>query len=289
MQSEPQFATVTLLNLTNENEQTTLRVPVGNETTVKQLAKEAMRRWVVLKRFSKEQMPLPVITQVYVGGSDTQPSADVFAHDVVTQVIAVRSEMVFMKLSLQSPQKNKTEPAAASETVAEGTRAVEKAAKEKKPSPPPKKVEKEEAKLPKDFPIDKVNEKSRLKWGPSAHLLFPENYESSPGKRAKRTRTRSEKPKDASGDENTKRKIPAPKVSRQIEFNEVDDASEGERPTVAHEVKLDESPAEPEVKLPKGWGRDALKYFDPETYCDDPRKAKIPPGMTFKSRRSCVN
>ncbi|KPI84838.1 hypothetical protein ABL78_6095 [Leptomonas seymouri] len=96
---EPQFATVTFVGEDNLPG-STFRVPLNSSTTVSRLAKDAMKR-LVLSRPSEGrhlQLPAIVVTEVYVGGTDTQPKAEVFAQDIVHQVVLVREEIIYMKL-----------------------------------------------------------------------------------------------------------------------------------------------------------------------------------------------
>ena len=97
--SEPQFATVTFVG-EDEVAGTTFRVPLNGATTVSRLAKDAMRR-LVLSRSTEErhrQFSAIAVTEVYVGGGETQPKAEVFAQDIVTQVVLVKEERIYMKL-----------------------------------------------------------------------------------------------------------------------------------------------------------------------------------------------
>ncbi|KPA83471.1 hypothetical protein ABB37_03089 [Leptomonas pyrrhocoris] len=99
MVSEPQFATVTFVGEDNVPG-STFRVPLCSTTSVSRLAKDAMKR-LVLSRPSEDrhrQFPAIVVTEVYVGGTGTQPKAEVFAQDVVLQVVRVREEIIYMKL-----------------------------------------------------------------------------------------------------------------------------------------------------------------------------------------------
>ncbi|EPY17469.1 hypothetical protein STCU_10596 [Strigomonas culicis] len=354
---EPQFATVTLLSA-DESEKTTFRVPIAADTTVRQLAKEAMRRFVLSRRHAGGAA-LPAVTQVYVGGHSTQPSAELFARDVVTQVMLVKDEVVFMKLrdnggaaaAKEAPSTARTSPtcsppapgrAAAVAPAEEGhergapaatrggalaERGVneERAAtanagqsgkenEHRKPAkgkaPPPAKVQQEakakqaeerRRKEKKESPyavvkrerradaevepeVAEIQERERRRMGWSAHLHsdFAANYVSSPDKlfRARR----QQRPE---GDADRKREraaaegrptVAAPKracVARHIDF---EDAADGPRSTVGHGVELAvDSPAveEKRTSVPKGWGAQSLKYFDPDTYCDNPAKAVL--------------
>jgi hypothetical protein len=97
--SEPQFATVTFVGEDNV-QGSTFRVPLSSSTTVSRLAKDAMKR-LVLSRPAEDrhrQFPALVVTEVYVGGAGTQPKAEVFAQDIVNQVVLVREEVIYMKL-----------------------------------------------------------------------------------------------------------------------------------------------------------------------------------------------
>lgn len=94
----PQFATVTFIS-EDGTKGSTLRVPISCQTTVRQLAKDAMQR-LVLSRRSAGQRPSPAImvTEVFVGGDGGQPMAELFTQDHVTEVVRVREEIVFMRL-----------------------------------------------------------------------------------------------------------------------------------------------------------------------------------------------
>lgn len=114
-------------------------------------------------------------------------------------------------------------------------------------------------------------------WGPEAYKSFAANYVSSPDRLARQLRKQrrleaAEAKKAAPAASPPAR---AEGTSRQLGL-ETD--SPTQRDTVGHCV----SPivVEDEVPLPKGWGSEASKYFDPETYCDDPSKARL----TFGNR-----
>ncbi|KAG5472555.1 hypothetical protein LSCM1_03959 [Leishmania martiniquensis] len=148
-------------------------------------------------------------------------------------------------------------------------------------------VEGKEASLGKSAPEGK-----RLGWGPEASKHFPENYVSSPEKLPRLQRAQKQ---GANASANsavsapdaalTKSALKA-SVSRALQYPTTE-AEEG-RSTVGHAVDnaiiVDE--ASPRVELPKGWGRESLKFFDPNTYCDDPTKARLLPNMDYsRSRR----
>ncbi|GET90945.1 hypothetical protein, conserved [Leishmania tarentolae] len=139
----------------------------------------------------------------------------------------------------------------------------------------------------KQAPADK-----HLGWGPEASKLFADNYVSSPEKlarlqRSKRRATHAsmERAAPARAAAPTKSAPKAP-VCRALQYPTVD--TEEGRTTVGHVVDdaivVDET--SPTVELPKGWGRESLKFFDPNTYCDDPAKARLLPNMDYsRSRR----
>lgn len=136
--------------------------------------------------------------------------------------------------------------------------------------------------------------KHRPGWGPDAHKSFAPNYVSDPNalvreiRLRKREEERLHKAGGAPAAEAAPEPVPAPtsarpmRIARQLEFEE----EEGRRSTVGHQVDsapvdVDKESSETEepapksaAKLPKGWGTEAMKYFDPATYCDDPSKAK---------------
>lgn len=127
-----------------------------------------------------------------------------------------------------------------------------------------------------------------LGWGPEASKMFPDNYVSSPdrvARLARQSRTaevRRHRDTSAAADPPALEAVPtAVSTSRQLEYpvNE----GEGGRGTVAHTIVEEEvrakEPGEPAAPLPKGWGKEASKFFDPSTYCDDPKKARILPNM----------
>nr|CCM17730.1 hypothetical protein, conserved [Leishmania guyanensis] len=97
--TEPLFATVTFIAEDNAHGNT-FRVPIGASTTVRRLAKDAMQRLVLSRRNLKgcSDMSAIVVTEVFVGGTGTQPKAEVFAQDCVTQVVLVKEEVVYMRL-----------------------------------------------------------------------------------------------------------------------------------------------------------------------------------------------
>lgn len=131
-----------------------------------------------------------------------------------------------------------------------------------------------------------------LGWGPEASKLFADNYVSSPEKLARLQRSQRrvmkasvESAAAAGAAALTKPALKAP-VSRTLQYPTAD--TEEVRTTVGHAVDdaivVDE--ASPTVELPKGWGRESLKFFDPNTYCDDPAKARLLPNMDYsRSRR----
>ncbi|KAG5498836.1 hypothetical protein JKF63_03125 [Porcisia hertigi] len=132
----------------------------------------------------------------------------------------------------------------------------------------------------------------RLGWGPEASKHFPDNYVSSPQKLARHQRAQRQCASTSA--RNTLPALPAaltkpaPKepVSRVLQYPTAE-GKEG-RTTVGHAVEdaivVDE--ASPTVELPKGWGKESIKFFDPNTYCDDPAKARLLPNMDYsRSRR----
>lgn len=76
----------------------TFRVPVGPDTTIKQLAKGAMQRLAVSRRGSVGLSSEMRVTAVFVGGGP-QPKAEVFSHDLVVHVVLLREETVYMRLA----------------------------------------------------------------------------------------------------------------------------------------------------------------------------------------------
>ncbi|CAJ1991131.1 hypothetical protein conserved [Leishmania donovani] len=139
----------------------------------------------------------------------------------------------------------------------------------------------------KRVPADK-----HLGWGPEASKLFADNYVSSPEKLARLQRSQrrvmnesAESAAPAGAAALAKSALKAP-VSRTLQYPTAD--TEEGRTTVGHAVDdaivVDET--SPTVELPKGWGRESLKFFDPNTYCDDPAKARLLPNMDYsRSRR----
>ncbi|KAH9579812.1 hypothetical protein LSM04_002138 [Trypanosoma melophagium] len=97
--SEPQFATVSLLIA--EDVAGTFRVPIGDETTVRRLAKDAMQRLLTRRSdgrhtFTRENIS---VTEVFVNCGPHK--AEVFAQDLVTQVVRVKEEVLHMRLRLK--------------------------------------------------------------------------------------------------------------------------------------------------------------------------------------------
>lgn len=128
-------------------------------------------------------------------------------------------------------------------------------------------------------------------WGPEAYKSFPANYVSSPDRLAReirKQRREEERSRRAAGaGAGAGAMVAAPvaveqgETARRLQYED-----EGHRDTVGHQVDSvviveDETPKEATADtkapapLPEGWGCEATKYFDPATYCDDPRKAKM--------------
>lgn len=102
----PHFATVSFCSsrtITSES-LGTFRVPVGPTTTVKQLAKGALQRLFSSSRNAEKMPEQLTVTGVYVGGG-SQPEAEVFSHDLVAEVVLLREEVVYMRLSAGEKQR----------------------------------------------------------------------------------------------------------------------------------------------------------------------------------------
>lgn len=379
---EPQFATVTFVSDDNTTG-STLRVPLNNTTTVSRLAKDAMKRLVLSRPRDDRHGSFAsiAVTEVYVGGSGSQPKAEIFAQDVVSQVVLVREEVIFLKLraatASTAPSRQPTPPPPTSATAADatagsasaqaGAAAVERPAKEAAKTSTAAAHDAHVTERPTRRAADTSSSSSsaaaaaktaaqpaRPGWGPEAYNRFPDNYESTPGKRlrqacrpapaaAKRTKTETttkevEKAtatesggtgrpgvegerglrwgpeaaksfpanyvsspeklarlarqqrraaKEAAG---VKTQATAPsakplasgRVSRELQFP-AEQADDG-RATVGHAVQAEVFTVEedtPAVDLPKGWGAQSLRFFDPNTYCDDPTKARLLPNMNL--------
>ncbi|ESL06537.1 hypothetical protein TRSC58_05787 [Trypanosoma rangeli SC58] len=93
---EPQFATVSLL--LGDTVEGTFRVPITDETTVRRLAKDAMRR--LLARYSAGrhvfQRDRISVTEVFVKTGSNR--AEIFAQDLVNQVVLIKEEVLYMRL-----------------------------------------------------------------------------------------------------------------------------------------------------------------------------------------------
>ncbi|RNF12266.1 hypothetical protein TraAM80_00414 [Trypanosoma rangeli] len=93
---EPQFATVSLL--LGDAVEGTFRVPITDETTVRRLAKDAMRR--LLARYSAGrhvfQQDRISVTEVFVKTGSNR--AEIFAQDLVNQVVLIKEEVLYMRL-----------------------------------------------------------------------------------------------------------------------------------------------------------------------------------------------
>lgn len=89
----------------------TFRVPVYSQTTIKQLAKEALQRLVYTRRQRSDSCAAGAFTAglshlkvvgVHVSGG-SHPPAEVFSHDLVNQVVMLGEERIHFKL-LYSPR-----------------------------------------------------------------------------------------------------------------------------------------------------------------------------------------
>ncbi|CCW61518.1 unnamed protein product [Phytomonas sp. EM1] len=109
---DPQFATVTFVGEGDGIHAGTFRVPISHETTIRQLAKDSVQRFVLSRRGSKQTSPIRV-TEVRVGGC-TPSCAELFSKDMVTQVVLVKEEVIFMKLQFAAALPAKPEPEVAS-------------------------------------------------------------------------------------------------------------------------------------------------------------------------------
>ncbi|KAH8613860.1 hypothetical protein ERJ75_000724000 [Trypanosoma vivax] len=136
--TEPLFATVSLL--LGDVLEMTLRVPITDETTVRLLAKETMQRLLARQRnkilrngqcFSRETI---AVTDVFV--NDGSNKAEVFAQDLVTQVIRVKDEVVYMHLQIRDARKQEGGAPVLSDVSAARTAAQDtpSSASSKKPS-----------------------------------------------------------------------------------------------------------------------------------------------------------
>ncbi|KAG5473329.1 hypothetical protein CUR178_03249 [Leishmania enriettii] len=129
-------------------------------------------------------------------------------------------------------------------------------------------------------------------WGPEASKHFPDNYVSSPEKLARLQRVQrqcvnaSAKSTVATLVAAATRPALKTSVSRTLQYPTAE--TEEGRTTVGHAVDdpIVVGEMSPRTELPKGWGRESLKFFDPNTYCDDPAKARLLPNMDYsRSRR----
>lgn len=127
-------------------------------------------------------------------------------------------------------------------------------------------------------------EGSRFGWGPEAARNFADNYVSSPGKRVAARRRAAPRPTTAAPAAPPKPTPKAP-VSRTLQYPSPD-VEEG-RTTVGHAVQhaIVVEETSPTAELPRGWGKDSLRFFDPNTYCDDPTKARLRPDMDLSHLR----
>lgn len=98
----PLFATVSLCGARADDVIATLRVPIAPDTTIRQLAKGAMQRLAVSRRGgATASLPKMMVTGVFVGGG-AQPKAEVFSHDLVSHVVLLREEIVYLRLHCSS-------------------------------------------------------------------------------------------------------------------------------------------------------------------------------------------
>eukprot|EP00796_Vickermania_ingenoplastis_P005416 gene5416-3902_t len=76
----------------------TFRVPVSETSTVFDLAKSAMRRLFRSRRVRSDlSRSMMAVTGVCVGGG-AQPKAEIFSSDLVSHVVVLREELIYMKL-----------------------------------------------------------------------------------------------------------------------------------------------------------------------------------------------
>ncbi|RNF21343.1 uncharacterized protein Tco025E_03524 [Trypanosoma conorhini] len=96
---EPQFATVSLLLA--DAVEGTFRVPITDDTTVRRLAKDAMRR--LLARYSAGRQVIQrekiSVTEVFVKSGSNR--AEIFAQDLVNQVVLIKEEVLYMRLHMR--------------------------------------------------------------------------------------------------------------------------------------------------------------------------------------------
>lgn len=164
---------------------------------------------------------------------------------------------------------------------------------------------------------EQLRMRQRLGWGPEAYKNFAPNYVSSPQKlmrlRTKRQPVKRAKRADPGGrivGSPSPLKMPATVAKmpvlitaspQQHLFASLKCSPKKATPAppsppipskVVRQLVFDSDlvNAAPEaVGLPSGWGPDACKSFDPETYCDDPLKAIISPkksGQPIRARRN---
>ncbi|AAZ11880.1 uncharacterized protein TEOVI_000676800 [Trypanosoma equiperdum] len=105
--NDPQFATVTIL-IRNADE-VTLRVPIKEDITVRRLAKEAMQR-LLARLQGKQELTRETISVVEIYVNTASGKAEIFAQDLVSQVVAVKEEVIHMRLHVKENDNCVTAP-----------------------------------------------------------------------------------------------------------------------------------------------------------------------------------
>lgn len=346
----PLRATVILIrDDTNEPKQT-MRVPITEQTTVLQLAKEALLRY-------QQQQQIPNskqigVTKVFV----EHDNAELFIRDTVTSVVTIATEKVCLLLrektasapvaskqaatataAVAPPQApstvpvplppptpssppsakhmasvatsppsafkhvSKSQPMPAQVAVASPPNAVHSSSSSSRRTPvtlpraiesredsPPlsrRRIETKEGGTPEAARVEDVDrmspttrraflkQKQQDGWGVDAHKSFASNYVSDPEKLAREIRKQNRSAKQQLG------------FSKDCAMD-CDQSQPSQKPSSAattshHETAVREVPAaralfaEPIAPAKPGWGPMATKFFDPNTYMDDPSKAKL--------------
>ncbi|RNF22180.1 hypothetical protein TcG_02280 [Trypanosoma cruzi] len=96
---EPQFATVSLL--LGDAVEGTFRVPITDETTVRRLAKDAMHRLIARSNTGRHVIPRDKISVSEVFVKSGTDKAEIFAQDLVNQVVLVKEEVLYMRLRIR--------------------------------------------------------------------------------------------------------------------------------------------------------------------------------------------
>ncbi|EKF37859.1 hypothetical protein MOQ_001937 [Trypanosoma cruzi marinkellei] len=96
---EPQFATVSLL--LGDAVEGTFRVPITDETTVRRLAKDAMHRLIARSNTARHVIPRDKISVSEVFVKSGTDKVEIFAQDLVNQVVLVKEEVLYMRLRVR--------------------------------------------------------------------------------------------------------------------------------------------------------------------------------------------